>query len=236
MESLKRIAEVLWAPTETFRRIGERPTWAVALVVLLALGGVLGYLAVQKIDPGDQRDLVRETLEERGLRGDELERAVDQGMEVNQKIAPWTPIFPVAFGTLAYLMVALLFWVAFRLAGGELGFPQSFSVVVHGFVPQGLGALIAVPVVLGQESLDPEAVQRGSFLASNLGSLAPEDASRVVVSLLSSLDLFALWTVILLVIGYSVVARVSKGVAGSAVVGAWLLWVALKVGFMALFT
>lgn len=236
MESLKRIVEVLWAPTETFRRIAERPTWAVALVGLLLVGGVLGYLAVQKIDSGDQRDLMRETLEERGLRGDELERAVDQGMEVNQKIAPWTPIFPVVFGTLAYLMVALLFWVAFRLAGGELGFPQSFSVVVHGFVPQGLGALIAVPVVLGQESLDPEAVQRGSFLASNLGFLAPEEASPIVTTLLSSLDLFALWSVVLLTIGYSVVARVSKGVAGGVVVGAWLLWVAVKVGLAVLFS
>lgn len=236
MESLKRVAQVLWAPTETFRRIGERPTWAVALVVLLALGGIVGYLAVQRIDPGDQRDLMRETLEERGLRGDELERAVDRGMEVNRKIAPWTPIFPVVFGTLAYLLIALLFWVAFRLAGGELGFPHSFSVALHGFVPQGLAALIAIPVVLGQESLDPEAAQRGSFLASNLGFLAPEEASRVVVSLLSSLDLFALWSVVLLTLGYSVVARVSKGVAAGVVVGAWLLWVAIKVGLAVVFS
>lgn len=236
MESLKRIARVLWAPTETFRRIGERPTWAVALVVLLALGGIVGYLAVQRIDPGDQRDMVRETLEERGLRGAELEQALEQGMAINERVAPWTPVFPVVFGTLAYLLVALLFWAAFRLAGGDLGYPHSFSVTLHGFVPQGVAALIAIPVILGQESIDPEAAQRGSFLASNLGFLAPGDASPIVSTLLSSLDLFALWSVVLLTIGYSLVARVSKGVAGGIVVGAWLLWVAIKVGLAVVFS
>lgn len=236
MESLQRVAQVLWAPTETFRKIGERPTWAVALVVLLVLGGALGFLAVQKIDPGDQRDLMRETFEERGLRGEELERQLDQAMGFNERFAPWFPAAGLCFGVFAYLLIALLFWVTFRLAGGQLGFPQSFSVTLHALVPQGLSALLAIPVVLGQESIDPEAAQRGTFLASNLGFLAPEDASQAVVTLLSSLDLFSLWTVVLLILGYSVVARVSKGVAAGVVVVAWLVWIGLKVGFLAVFT
>ena len=237
MESVKRLASVLWAPTETFKRIGERPTWTVILAVLLVLGGVLGYLAVQKIDPDAQRRMMEETFEERmGLRGDALEEQVDQAMVWNGRIAPWTPLFGVAFAVLAYLVVALLFWVAFRLAGGELAFPQSFSVALHAFVPLGLAALIAIPVLLGQETIDPEAAQRGSFLASNLGFLAPEDASGTVVALLSSLDLFTLWSVVLLVIGYSVVARVSKGVAAGIVGAAWVVWIGIKVGLAALFT
>jgi hypothetical protein len=237
MESLKRLGGVLWGPTATFQKIGERPTWGVVLVVLLVLAGALGYLAVQKIDPDAQRQMMEETFEERmGLRGDALEEQVDQAMGWNRRIAPWTPLFGVAFAVLAYLVVALLFWVAFRLAGGELAFPQSFSVALHAFVPLGLAALIAIPVLLGQETIDPEAAQRGSFLASNLGFLAPEDASGTVVSLLSSLDLFTVWSVVLLVIGYSVVARVSKGVGAGIVGAAWVVWIGIKVGIAALFT
>lgn len=236
MESLKRIAQVLWAPTETFRKIAERPTWAVALVALLLVGAVLGFVAVQKIDPGDQRDVTREMFEERGLRGEELERQVDQAMAFNERFAPWFPAAGLCFGAFAYLLTALLFWGAFRLAGGELDFVRSFAVTVHSFVPQGLSALIAIPVVLGQESIDPEAAQRGSFLASNLGFLAPEDASPVVTTLLSSLDLFTLWTVVLLILGYALVARVSKGVAAGVVVAAWLVWIGIRIGLAVLFT
>lgn len=236
MESLSRLVSVLWAPTATFEKIRERPTWAVALVVFLILGGVLGYLAVEKIDADAQRALMEETFEERmGLRGDALEEQVDQAMAWNERIAPWTPLFGIVFAVFAYLITALLFWVAFKLAGGEVGFPQSFSTTLHGFVPLALSALIAIPVVLGQESIDPEAAQRGQFLASNLSFLAPEDASSVVVSLLGSLDLFTVWSVILLVIGYSVVARVSKGTTAAIVGAAWLVWIGIKAGLAAVF-
>lgn len=236
MESFTRVARVLWAPTETFRQIAERPTWAVALVVLLVLGGALGYAAFQKIDPDDQRALMEEQFEERGLRGEELERQVDQVMAFNERFGPFYPLAGLCFALFAYLLVALLFWVTFRLAGGELGFPGGFSVSLHAFVPQGLKALLAIPVVLGQDAIDPEAAQRGSFLASNLGFLAPEDASQTLVTLLTSLDLFTLWSVALLVIGYSVVARVSKGLAAGIVVVAWLLWIGIKIGLAVLFT
>ncbi|HSL84867.1 MAG TPA: YIP1 family protein [Thermoanaerobaculia bacterium] len=236
MESLRRIAQVLWAPTETFRKIGERPTWAVILVTLLVVGGILGFVAVQKIDPGDQRDMMRETFEERGLRGEELERSLDQAMAFNERFAPWFPAAGLCFGVFAYLLMALLFWGAFRLAGGEIDFVRSFAVTVHSFVPQGLSALIAIPVVLGQESIDPEAAQRGSFLASNLGFLAPEGASPALTAVLSSLDLFSLWAAILLILGFAVVARVSKGVAAGVVVSAWIVWIGIKIGLAVLFT
>lgn len=72
MESLERLGEVLWTPAETFRKIGERPTWAVALVVLLVIGVSVSWVAVQKVDPDAQRQALRETFEERqGLRGEE---------------------------------------------------------------------------------------------------------------------------------------------------------------------
>jgi hypothetical protein len=49
-------------------------------------------------------------------------------------------------------------------------------------------------------------------------------------------DLFALWSVLLLTLGYAVVARVSKGVAAGVVVAAWLVWIGIKIGLAVLFT
>lgn len=237
MESLKRLGEVLWAPAATFARLRERPTWAVALVVLLLIGAGVTWVAVQKVDPEAQRQLLRDTFEERqGLRGEDLDRQVDQVMAFNRRFAPLTPLFGLVFSLGAYALMAAALLVAFRLAGGELGFVESFATTLHGLVPLGLAGLIAFPVVLAQESVDPERLQSGSLLASNLAVLAPEGASGTLVALLASFDLFTLWAVILLVIGYSVVARVSKGAAAAVVVGAWVLWIGLKVGVAALFT
>lgn len=236
MESLKRMVGVLVAPGDTFRKIAERPTWAVALVVLILLGVAVAAVASQKIDVDAERDLIRQQIEERqGLRGDELESQVETIVGINAKVRPFTPLIVVVVGTAIYLLIAVIFMVGARLAGGEIDFRQSFSTTLHGMVPQGVAALITLPIILSRESIDPEAAQRGSFLPSNLGVLAPEDASTLVQSLLSSLDFFTLWSIVLLVIGYSVVARLSKGAAAALIVGAWVVWVALKVGLAALF-
>jgi hypothetical protein len=72
-------------------------------------------------------------------------------------------------------------------------------------------------------------------LPSNLGFLAPEGASAAVLSLLSAFDLFKLWTLVLLVIGFAAVARLKKGTAAAAVVGCWALYVLGKAGWAAIF-
>jgi L-cystine uptake protein TcyP (sodium:dicarboxylate symporter family) len=107
MESLKRLVGVLFAPTETFRKIAERPTWAVALVVLLMLGAAVGVVVAQKLDLDAERDLIRQQIEDRqGLRGDELESQVDRVANINSKIRPFTPALVVVFGTGIYLLVS----------------------------------------------------------------------------------------------------------------------------------
>jgi hypothetical protein len=236
MESLKRLVGVLFAPTETFRKIAERPTWAVALVVLLMLGAAVGVVVAQKLDLDAERDLIRQQIEDRqGLRGDELESQVDRVANINSKIRPFTPALVVVFGTGIYLLVSLIFMVGTGVAGGEIDFRRSFATTLHGMMPQGLSALIALPLALSRDSIDPEAAQGGSLLVSSLSFLAPEDASAAVESLLGSLDLFTLWSVILLTLGYSVVGRLSKGAAAGLVVGAWVVWIAAKMGLASLF-
>lgn len=235
MESLKRIVGVLVSPAETFRKIAERPTWVVALVLLLVLGMAVAFAVAQKIDVDAERDMIRQQMEERGMRGDELERQVETIAGINAKVRPFTPLLVLVLGTGAYLLIAVIFLVGARLADGEIDFRRSFATTLHGMMPQGVSALISIPLVLSTDSIDPEAAQTGSLLASNLGFLASEDASAVVRTLLSSIDLFTLWSLVLLVIGYSVVARISKGGAVALVVGAWVVWIAIKVGLAAAF-
>lgn len=237
MESLNRLVAVLWAPTETFRKISERPTWAAALIVLLLIGGGVTWLGYQHVDVDAQRTLVRDQIERRsGLRGEELDQQVDRMMEFNSKIVPFIPVIGVVFSIGFYALVAVLFLVALRLAGGEIGYVQSFATTLHALVPLAVAALVTIPVILSQGTIDPERLQSGTLLASNLSFLAPDDAPKALVALLSSFDLFTVWAVILCTIGYSVVAKVSKGVAAAVVVGLWAVGIAVKVGFVALFT
>lgn len=234
MSSLRRVVSVLFSPGKTFGELADRPTWAVALVVLLVIGGLVSAMALQKIDTGDRRAMMREQLEDRGLRGDELERQLDQTMSIMERIRPFFPVFGIFGMVLSYLLITLVLWAGMKLAGGETSWGGAWSTTLHGLMPQAVSALVAVPLLMSRKSIDPEAVQSGSLLASNPAFFLSDEASEVLRTVLASLDFFTIWCVVLLTIGFSITARTPKGTSAAVVLGCWFFWIALKTGWTAL--
>jgi hypothetical protein len=234
--SFGRLIGALVSPAKTFRSIAERPTWAVALVVLLIATTTLGVLANQRIDKNDMRQMVRERIEKsqgKQVSPEQLEQSMSMAEKINS-VTRW--LIPL-FALVAYLVIAVLFFGAFRFFGGsEIPYKTSFAVTLHGFMPALVAALLTLPVILSRERLPLKQVQSGNLLASNLGAFAPESLGTAAKSLLSSLDFFSLWSILLLVIGYRIAAKVSTATAATVVVVLWALYVAVKVGLAALFT
>lgn len=233
MSGIQRVVSVLFQPTRTFREIAERPTWVAPLLVLLLCSGLASWFVVQRIDSGAQRQMIRQTLEDRGLTGDELDQGVERGAAVYQRIRPFLPVIGLIFAIAAYLVVALIFWGAFNLAGGESTFVGAFSTNLHALMPQALKALVMIPIVIGQGTVDPQAAQSGSFLASNLAVLAPADSALWLRTLLSNVDFFTIWSVVLLIIGFGVTAKVKRGTSTTVVLVAWLVWIVVRTGWAA---
>lgn len=225
-----RLVGVLVAPGKTFKSIAEKPTWVMAFLVLIGLGLVLGVMMSGKMD---WAEITRDSMEARGqeLPEEQMEGIID----FQEKFGPMMMIGGSLLGTpVVYLLLALVFMVVFKMFGGELGFVPSLSVLLHSMMPRAVMALLSIPVVLGKDQLGFEELQDSSVLASNLGAFAPEDAGPAVVALLSSFDLFSIWAIVLLIIGYSTVARVSKGLAAAGVIGLWAVYVLGKMGLSAL--
>lgn len=225
-----RLASVLFAPTKTFESIVRRPTWVVALVVFVLLALAVTAVVTPRLDIGE---VMRASMEESGR---EVDAEQLESMTAFMEKFQW----PMAIGSALifqpamYFLLALIFWVTFKVLGGELGYKTSLAVTLHGLVPGAVAALLSIPVVLGSESLDYETVKSGSLLASNAAVFAPEDAGPALTSVLGSLDVFSLWTMALLVIGYRLAAKVTRGTAIGAVVGLWLVYVLGKAAFVGL--
>ncbi len=225
-----RVIGVLVSPEKTFRSIAERPTWVVTLLLLLLLTAVVGYAVGERID---YEKTVRQQMAERGQTMSEAQ--IEQGVKFAEKFGGVFALAPALLSPLIYLLIALVFMVALRLAGSEIRFGQSFSAMLHSMMPWVIHGLLSLPLILRLEEVDPEEMQRGGVLMSNLAALAPEGSSKVLVALLASLDLFSIWTLVLLIIGYRVVARVSTASATAVTLTLWLLYLAGKLGFAAAF-
>jgi hypothetical protein len=221
-----RLIAVLISPTRTFQSIAQRPTWAVPLIVLLVLNIGVSVLVFQRVDM--QEVIARDTARQ----GQELtDQQIEQFAGVAEKfgLGCFAVVPPIG-----YLLFALVLMVVFKVAGGEIGFPASFSVTLHAMMPWAVASLITIPVALGTEAFSYEQIKASSFIASSAAAFAPEGTGPVLLTLLSAFDLFSFWTMALLAIGFSIVARVSRGKAAVTVIALWAVYVAFRVGMAAL--
>lgn len=227
--SLARIPGVFFSPVKTFEAIAGRPTWALALLLVVALGVVAGYAVHLRTD---YRQVAQRTLEARNVPEDQVD--LDQSAALLERFgAAGAVVGGVVIVGLA-LLAAAVFLVVFRLGGSELSFKASLATVAHGGLPSGLAALLTIPVVLARDTLSFEELTTRGYLASSLLFLAPEDASLAAQTAFASVELFSLWSVVLLAIGYRAVAKVSPRAAAITVVALWLVGVGLRVGLTAL--
>ncbi|MGH9379130.1 MAG: YIP1 family protein [Thermoanaerobaculia bacterium] len=226
-----RLVGVLISPVKTFESIAAKPTWLVALLVLLAVQIGISAVATPKID------MEREVRSRIEASGQEIpEEQIRQQVTMGEKFR-WVGLgIQAVAGPIVYFVMGLVFWLLLRFVGdSELKFGESMAALTHGFMPWVVAGLLGLPLLLGRDSVTSTELRSG-LLSSNLGAFAPEDASPVLKALLGSVDVFSLWTLALLLIGYAAVARTKRATVAWVVVGLWVLYVAGKVGLTALFS
>jgi len=184
---LVRLARVFVAPGELFERLRERPVWLDALLLLV----VLSLLATLLVP----RELMIEAMQA-GL-GPEADPEAGEAIAEFAESGLFT-VFRVGtavlFPPLVTLAIAALLGFVYNLVlGGTASFRQLYSVTVHGYLVAQVGALVMVPVLVATG--DPN-----SRLALHLlvPGLDPEGYPH---RLLSGLDVFGLWTAVVLGIG-----------------------------------
>lgn len=231
--SFGRLFGVLFAPGKTFRSIAERPTWVVPLLILAILGMVMGIAINMRMD---QREMISRQMEKFGrqLTPEQLDEAVERAEHPSPVLRAVQVVSGLLGQCVIFLFLAFLFWLAFKLTGSDMTYKSSLSTYLYASVPAGIAYLLTIPVVLSRSSIGPEVMSEGA-LASSPAAFMPEGTSPLFKAALGGLDFFALWVLVLTVIGYRIVAKVSTTAAVTVAVLIWLLGVGIRVGFAALF-
>jgi hypothetical protein len=236
--SVGRIPGVIFSPKPTFESIAERPTWILPLILLCVVSVTVVFVFGQRV--GWRGFMERQNQTNARLQKQMESMTPDQRdkmLETQTKYAAVFGYVGVVLGTfLGALLVAAVLLAAFNLiAGGKIGFTTSLGIVAHSWVPGIIAGLLGILIIFLK---DPSTVDIQHLLATNAGAFLSDDAPKWQESLLSSLDLFVFWYLILMSIGYSATnpKKISFGKAFGTVVGVWLLYVIVKVGFTAAFS
>jgi hypothetical protein len=212
--SFQRVIGVLFSPNETFASIARQPDWVVPLALILVVSMVSGIVFAQHVDFGAP---IREAMEQnKNVTPEQAERAVRIGGSVAKVITYFAPILSLIF----LLIIAGFLLLAFRVLGGEGDFRQSLSVTSYSWMPGLIKSIIVTAIVAARGA---SATDLPTLLRSNLAFLVPMKDNPLLFTLLSKIDVFTIWLVALLVIGFSFVSKFSKAKSAAVVVSLWVV-------------
>jgi Yip1-like protein len=199
----QRLINTFIAPRKTFEDIKRNPSWWMPWLITSIFVVIFGVVAVQKIDfvrfmeqqiersPSAQRRLEQLTPEQRA-KGIAIQANFSKGLLY---------AYPIV-GLIKGLIIAAILMVVFNfILGAEVPFSNAMAVVFYSYVPFILfSVLLTISLLV---SSDPNTIDITNPMPTNPGFFMEPTGNRFLYSLASNLDLFNLWTVVLLGLGFS---------------------------------
>ena len=229
--SFQRMAGALFAPAETFADIARRPDILIPLLLFIAIGYVAVFLSYRHIDFDAVLVQQHEAMKKQNpnISDADFERVAGftkAFMKVTQFVAP-------VIGAAWWAILALILFAAFRIMGGDLGYKQALSATLYAWMPLILFSIVStIVIVMRGELIDPTTMP--TIVKSNPAFLIDQKQQPVLFSLLASLDLFTIWTIVLLVFGFSAASKFSRAKSAAIIVSLWIVMLVIKIGFAAL--
>jgi hypothetical protein len=223
----QRIVGVLLSPTETFRSIVQQPDWVVPLLLIVFMtiaGTIVVATHVDFVGP-----IRAQMLEQNpNMTPEQVERPLRFAGMVAKGAMMLTPV--ISIGTLVVIAAILL--VAMRMFGGEGEFKAAFSVTLYAWMPSVILSAITCIVLLTRGQVPIDQIQ--ALVRSNLGFLADPKSEPVLFALFVSLDIFTVWVITLLVIGFAEISKLTRAKVATIVVSLWAFLILFKIGFASL--
>ena len=236
---------LLWGmvvrPRSTLEYLDEhrrRTWWVPAILALLLL--LLSIVFAAPITTRQTREAVQASQEQlRERMGTEMSAEQQAQMEQSMSVAA-SPLLTVAFPAVTGVLGRVVGWLvwagALYLAGMALGgrstFGQMFRIVVWTWLPCVLRTLIQAVYILasGQPIANPglSGLVGETRPIGQMVSAPPDLGQMFLEALLSKVDLFMVWNLVLVVIGVAVVTHLPRRKAVLATLGVWLLLTALS--------
>jgi len=207
------IYEIIVSPKKAFERLAEKPRWWQGLLIvipLIILGDLIGVWGGY--------DFIVQTAQER------LSQLTPEQAEA---AARWMTL-PAMLGTTAInkllvvpivvLIQATIFHLMVPLSGGEANYGKAFGIVIWSKMSIALGAWVGglLTLALGQP------------FRTDLGLLV--DMSSKLQGGLSQVELFSLWSLVLVAEGMVRVLGCKRAMSYTVVFGLWAIWVAISFG------
>jgi hypothetical protein len=229
LSQTERVVDTFIAPTKTFTDILRSSSWWLPFLIGAILGLAFAYVILNKVG---LPTLVDGVIHHSKMLEDQINSATpDVAAKIRERIGTnfkFSYAAPVIGLLIGVICAGILLGSANFIFGGKAKYKQMLAVWFYGTLPLVLFNLLVI--VSAYTGLGGDSFDINNALGTNIGYyLSGGDTPHWLVTLLSSVDIFAIWIAVLLTIGVSIVAGIKRSSAAIVVFGWWFLFVMLKV-------
>ena len=233
MSEVGSIFNIFMEPGRTFRDLRIKPRFIIGGLILMILASVYTIGLQQKMGPERIRRFISIQAENNSqfasLPEDQKKANIDLQMTISGVVTYIIPLFVLV----ALLIGGLLYFLGIKIMGGEGSYLNALSIWIYASLPPsiiGFALNLIVLVLKDADDIDMAASQRG-LISANPTAFFDGKSMPVLTTIISTIDVFVIWGLVLAAIGLQKTAKMSSGSAW----GVALFFALISLGFRVIF-
>jgi len=215
MSEAATLGNIFFDPSGTFEDLRRKPRFVMATIIIALFITAYSFGLYYKVGDEGIRRFIVEQIDKNpradSMTAEQKNAAVNMQLTIQKVVRYAVPVFVV----ISMLIGGLIYWGGAKAFGGTGNFLHGLSVYVYSSLPPtviGMLASFIVMIFKSADEIDLAASQRG-LVHANPGILMDGKAMPVLTTLISVVDLFAIWGWVLAAIGLQKTNKISSGSA-----------------------
>ncbi|WP_232436389.1 Yip1 family protein [Paenibacillus rubinfantis] len=202
---MKNVLTIFTAPEETFKRVRESKTaWLFALAAMVVVSIVVIYMQM----PSLEKEFLRQ------IQSQQMDAAMQDTFMATAKTSSY--VMGAVLPVIMLFVTGLLLMLLNLVVRGEGKYMQFVSIAAFSALPGLVGSLITGILVMTTD------VQSATDVSLSLGAFVSDKSSQMY-QLLSLINPFTIWGLVLYVIGSSVIMKRPRKKVSTWIIAAWLV-------------
>jgi Yip1 domain len=225
-----RIVNTFIAPSKTFGDLRRNASWWGPWLLI----SIVSLLFVYSMDRQIGFDQITKNQIAQSPRADQFSQlpAEQQAKQISftsnliRYLSYGIPVMILFY----FAITSLVLWATFKFgAGADVSYKTAYAIVFYSALPGIIGSILgAISMFAG---VNPEGFNVNNPVATNPAYFMDPTANKFLYGMASALDVIAIWTIVLLGIGFSSNSKVKRTTAIVMVAAWYLFW---KLGAAAL--
>ena len=222
MKWLNDILGTYYQPDKVFEGMKDKPRWLIPLIVSVIFTLIVTAIILPTIIMPEQAAKI----------AGNPDIPAEQVEAIQAKMSGPIPLIAGLVSNLilmpaGLLLIGLIFWWIFSMAGHKAQFKQMFTAAVLGSLINIPGAIVKVPLMFLKET---------AKVSTSLGLMLPVEMEEgFLVRLLNHIDFFTIWSLVVMAIGFSVFSGAPRKKSYWTVFGCWAVFILILAALGGLF-